>query len=278
MGEVSLTGVLAKLNRAYKRLEELHRLIGDFRNPEDPYRLVRHEEFDGVDTSTFRYTAHIERPIPVDDWSPVIGEFLYDTRSALDHLAWQLSVAHCAPCDAPNGVRFPIFCSKRKFFEQMRSRCGRAGRWAYSSGVYQFRAMSAEAQAQILALQPYERRKNPERDPLWVLHELCNPDKHETIPVVGSSVKTKATILLSHDMKIRIPYKRSGPFHEGTEILRIVGKHTSPDAAMKVQAEFWVHEAFGKTGPAAGAFLSQQLEDIYNDIIEQVLPRFRHIL
>jgi hypothetical protein len=207
--EPSLIGFHGKLDRAYKRLEELDGFLEDFRDPDDPYRLVKHEEFDGVDTDTVRYTAHIERPIPLREWSPLIGEFLYDVRSALDHLAWQLAVLHCAPCSPPNGIRFPVFCSRKKFFECMKD----GKRWAFGSGVYQFRAMSAEAQTRILALQPYERRKNPERDPLWVLHQLCNQDKHESLPLVGSAVEAKATIVESHNVDIRIPLhtKRAVP-------------------------------------------------------------------
>src|SRR5581483_11370161 len=102
----------------------------------------------------------------------------------------------------------------------------------------------------------------------------CNEDKHETFPLVGSSVDVKVTPTPDNDAQIRVAYKRSGPFEEGTEILRVVGKHTRPNSKMSVQTEFWVREAFSKTGPAAGSFIGDQLKDIYNDIIEEVLPRF----
>jgi hypothetical protein len=272
VSEASLDGANAKLKRAGKHFKELTRLVNKFREKLDdqPYRLVRQEEFDGVDTTTFRYTAHIERPMPVLKWSPLIGDILYNARSALDHLAWQLAVIHCAPCRPPNGVRFPIFCSEKDFFKRMKD--GR--RWAFGSGVYQFRAMSHDAQALILELQPYKRRKNPERDPLWVLHQLCNEDKHETLPLVFSSVEIKTTILSDRDIDIRIPYKRRGPFSEDTEILRIVGKHTGPNPDMQVQTEFWVAEAFDKSGPAAGRLILDQLREILRDLTEEVFPQF----
>lgn len=276
MSEPSLLGVFSKLNRAWDRLYELDGLFDKFREPGDPYRYTRHEESNDVDTTTFRYFGHIDRAIPTYDWSVVIGEFLYDVRSALDHLACQLAIVHCSPCEPPIGIRFPIFSSERKFFEQMRGRCGGIRRWAHGSGVYQFRAMSAAAQARILELQPYHRRRqNPERDPLFVLHQLCNEDKHETFPLMASAVEAKVTPAAGNEAKIRVRYQRHGPFEDGAELLRIEGKYTRPNSRMAVQTEFWIREAFSPTGPASGNFIGPQLRDIYNDVIEEVIPKFR---
>ena len=269
MVDPSLAGALAKFHRARERFDEISGLIEGFREPDDPYRIMKHQWHDGIKTETISYRAHIDRGPPILDWSPVIGELLYGARSSLDHLAYQLAVVHCHPHEPPRGIRFPIFASEKKFFEKRRD-----GTFAHGSGAHQFRAMSSDAQTIIVELQPYARRKNPEHDPLWVLHQLGNQDKHETLPLIWSGAESKVTIVSQQDMKIRVRAKRYGPIKDGTEIVRVVGTATGPEPDMQVQVEAWLSEAFDEIGAALGHTILRQLRDILDTISQDVFPRF----
>ena len=110
-------------------------------------------------------SVEIREQVP-DSWGPILGDVLHNFRSSLDHLAYALTVASVGSPLAPELERqteFPIF-STESGFEQ--------------SGRLAIRGMSAEAQAVIEELQPYRRGDDWALDPLWLLRQLSNIDKH----------------------------------------------------------------------------------------------------
>jgi hypothetical protein len=102
----------------------------------------------------------------------LIGEFLHDTRSSLDHLARQLVLS--AGGKPTRGTKFPL-CTKPPTDDQgQRVPPGIAG------------GISAAAQTVVGAAQPYHLGANYRTHPLWRLDKLWNIDKHRDVIAKGS--------------------------------------------------------------------------------------------
>ncbi|MDE3069211.1 MAG: hypothetical protein KGJ43_00590 [Acidobacteriota bacterium] len=103
----------------------------------------------------------------------VIGEYLHDLRSALDHLAWQLVVENRGTPTDKTG--FPI-----KDADPGTDKHGRPRTPNVSGGV------SPRARALIRKAQPYTLGADYAEHALWLLHQLWNIDKHRYVIAKGS--------------------------------------------------------------------------------------------
>lgn len=132
------------------------------------------EPFIAAETSriTRRYDAESSvvlfelQPAPTPrEWGPIIGDALFNCRSALDQFANVLAGGD------PNDrvTAFPV-CVSEAMFSRARTR-------------RELSRMSPDAVALVGEAQPYrsKRTNHPEYDELWVLHELCNTDKHRAL-------------------------------------------------------------------------------------------------
>jgi hypothetical protein len=109
----------------------------------------------------------ILKPPPALDWAIVTGEILYNLVSALDHLAWELCLAHAPGRRPPPRTEFPIFWNEERFDNFQRG-----------GGRDKIRGMSWEAQSAIRDLQPHQRGNAAKSQSLWILKEMSNIDKH----------------------------------------------------------------------------------------------------
>lgn len=117
--------------------------------------------------------------------SRCLSDYLQCLGSALDHLAFELTSAFTVPLTAEleRDSAFPVLGDTDKL-----GTLGMGpGRWS-KTGRSATRGMDPLAQAQIQRLQPYNRGKNFDADPLWLLNSLNNIDKHRVLHVVGSSM------------------------------------------------------------------------------------------
>lgn len=97
------------------------------------------------------------------EWSVRIGEILYNLRSALDHLVWQLVLANEQTPGSRNA--FPIIHQESGW---------------HSRANRDLKGVSAETREVIRRLQPYTGGLNLPFDvsAYLYLHTLCNIDKH----------------------------------------------------------------------------------------------------
>jgi len=170
----SLEGPIAKLTRAERQLEVLEQQVGGIWPPTKAWP-VRTE----VDRAGLEYRFYLgELPSIEPDWALLAGEIMFNLRSALDHLVFQLHVRHyrgTVPEDVESTSQFPIFYDPADFrrygsrrIKKLGEREGRAIRW----------------------LQPYVRREDKWR---WVRHDLedldtfHNIDKHRKLHLVTGS-------------------------------------------------------------------------------------------
>src|SRR5438128_1457871 len=101
--EHPLDGCRAKLDRAEHHLDTLNAEMREFIETKT-YDFVT--TFSEVDQETMVTTLKELRPIPAT-WGVAVGDIVHNTRSALDHLVYQLVVL--AGAQPHNGHQFPIF-------------------------------------------------------------------------------------------------------------------------------------------------------------------------
>jgi hypothetical protein len=158
-----LAGIRAKIDGARERRDTINRELDSFvdRDPETSWQILVKTDND-AGKCTITWAQH--DPVPLR-WSVYLGEFLYDLRSALDHLACRLVEANNRK--PTNRTEFPVFWREDDF---------EAGSCPKTQG------MSAEVKTLIESLQPYrEWPEHPQQTALWGIHAFCNADKHRLL-------------------------------------------------------------------------------------------------
>lgn len=146
--------------------------------------LLRHYEADKYLT-TGEYQRDFDRPggtvitdpttLPEIDpgMNTIIGEYLHDLRSGLDHLAWQLVLKN-------KGTPTEKTCFPIRDTDPGTDKKGRPRTPGVSGGV------SLPARTLIGTAQPYKRGARYREHPLWLLQQLWNIDKHRYVIAKGT--------------------------------------------------------------------------------------------
>lgn len=210
-----------KVVRAEDHLAYLNRRVRLF----EKRQVHRFETESNIDRTEHVVRYYGRPPVPLE-WAVVLGEMMFDLRSALDHLAHALVIAGGG---TPTGrTEFPIF---RKADD--------------SAVARKLRGASGKVLALIESFQPYVTRPGvtPERNPLWVVHELNRLDKHRQLHVVRgfagqAQFDVPAELVGS---TIRMYYQ---PLYDGTPVMTIrTGEpHDSVNMQPKVTTEIQVTE------------------------------------
>jgi len=165
VADFDLTGVELKIKRARRHFADLKAELERILDPSG-YRFTFERAPDGL--------GHLYRirgvPVLDDEWRLVVGEILYNLRSALDHLAWQLVVADGG---TPGELtKFPIRKSPGKSPLQLQPPI----------------INSPQVLEALESVQPYW---GPSGEPcdyrlshLWQLSRLNNIDKHRLLLVL----------------------------------------------------------------------------------------------
>jgi len=160
-----LVGVREKIKRANRHIEELDTAIGRFRKADlceiaaDPCGTFRDMQFYAV---TVANTPTVPAEIPV-----VLGDILFNLRSALDQLAFALCPTAGLPQRTIRSIYFPIFDSSAKYIATL---------------TEVKRLAKPEAVKVLDRIQPY---KGGDGESLWTLNELNIVDKHR-LPVTAT--------------------------------------------------------------------------------------------
>jgi hypothetical protein len=165
-----------KFRRAEKHLAELDSDWNRARDEPRPYS-VETEVKAGPRGYWLAVWADIIDPIE-DDFSAVVGDFIFNLRSALDHVT-------CAVTDRDD-VQFPIFERDPWGAPDI----GPDGKDRNKRRRDNFRkntkGMPKAARAIYKTVQPYKNTPmHPENDMLAFLHRLSNADKHRTLTALA---------------------------------------------------------------------------------------------
>lgn len=99
---MDFTGVGLKLKRAHRQAADLKTAMETALGP-DRYTIYSEHDIESGD-----YTYRVRKVPPLDpDWTIIVGEILFDLRSALDHFAHQLVIGH-SKGDPGEKTQFPI--------------------------------------------------------------------------------------------------------------------------------------------------------------------------
>lgn len=170
-----------KLRRAHDHFEDVQRRIDALTSSprRRPFRVEKHRH-----RREWSYSVHCE--VVVDEMLPVIiGEFLYDVRSALDHIA----VVN-VPSNRRSSAQFPIVCDPiwQKDADGLYDE-------RYADSRKNWNTWTARMQSGVLAIiesaQPYHavnRSAVPQDDALAILSAFQNADKHRELNIVAVGV------------------------------------------------------------------------------------------
>jgi hypothetical protein len=147
--------IRSKVDRAEKHLNELSELSEPFKEVSCELKLAEVSS----DLSTFR----LEFPTVPDGLGCIVGDFLTNVRASLDYTVWQI-VEHEGTEEPSTSNMFPISRSEKSFRSQVKSN--------------KLRGVPSKAQDKIEAMQPW---KNATYQPLMLLNDLVNKDKHRTL-------------------------------------------------------------------------------------------------
>ena len=167
----SLRGIDDKLERAKAHIYDLEQRLRLFSQSKPYTVLVKTDVQHGKPCG--RLVATRNHAVPDPDVTLVLlaGEALYQLRSALDHLVHQLVAlnGNAAVLKESRSHQFPIFKSPQGYGSRA---CGMIYGVASDVGMF------------IEDAQPYKRTPHaPTKDPLWILQDLNNTDKHRLIPL-----------------------------------------------------------------------------------------------
>ena len=155
---VTLEGINAKVQRAQ---DEIERLAKDIADSCEAQRSLFSEEL-RPDVGDKIWVFRGETPIVPIEYSVRLAEVIYNLRSALDQLVWQLVHANYKAPGRHN--EFPILDDEPRFNEAVKSK---------------LKGVSQKSLSKIKEMQPFG--ENDEWGAFKTLHSLCNTDKHRSV-------------------------------------------------------------------------------------------------
>jgi len=171
--------------------------------------------------------------------SVILGDLVYNLRSALDHLVWQLVLRDGnEPSDAN---QFPICDTREGFTKEIDKR-------KRLQGI----TVEGDAWAIVKAAQPYNCVP-PESSVLRTIRQLSNMDKHRTVPYYLAFPRDVRNIISWNPDAILFEEKCSGlplSLEEPTEIIRLrFAKYPNPN--VNVKGALTIDPTLGQ-GPGGG--------------------------
>lgn len=269
---MSLDVASEKVARAKRHFDELSNAIDAFL-ADNPYTVaVKGYGVPTGDQMMLRFTAHVRRDVP-PEIAPMIGDVLFNLRSALDHLAYALVIANNKKTSTR--TEFPIFYSSDRF-----KGVGKTERDRWTTGPDKMAGMSKKAQALIERLQPYHDRI-PKREALWLLHELHITDKHHRLHPCGGGV-FDARFIVSEDHGVTVLSASepvSGPFVDGAEVAWCEAAFHGDASKMDVDYDFPFDVALLEA-PAEvnGGSVKQAIGFILRRVGDEIVPKVRALL
>lgn len=202
----ALRGVKLKIKRASQHIQEIEKLLGEFR---DSHRIVCELDSDGIKEHMKIILGEIPEMLSV-----AIGETLYHLRSALDHLTASLP-------NAAKRVQFPIDTYRNS--ESLKRKIN---------------ALPRAARPIVRRLKPY-KRGNPL---LWAMNILRNRDiHHNLIPVVPHKLSWSPAgrVHYGKNTIVEIVYQYSQTFKKEIHLLTTLhGAKIEPDTKPEIPIAF----------------------------------------
>jgi hypothetical protein len=258
----SVYGAEVKIARAdthFKTVEgEVRRVVGH-----NAYRTPAHHN---AECTKYRFVVEGLHPLR-DDLSAIVGDFLHNLRSALDHRAH--GIVECGGGKAGQATIFPL-------------RLKKPGAPLMIRGEPDF-----PAPQEVVDLQPYTRRKDaaqdlaPPKKPLAILNELNLADKHRRL--LFSVVQFRHAGWFSGDKPSpRVFVVHPGPLKDGDELAVVEFDEPHPDFNPNFTLYVKLDERELPSKRMRAILTTRPLEDTLSLLLHAVediaLPRLRPLL
>jgi hypothetical protein len=236
-----------------------------------PYRIETQPHPSQPDWRRGVLRIHTEIPA---HWSILISECVHHWRAALDNFVNIVSKRQAGHDRFK--TEFPIFLD-RSVYEEKR----KTGTPTPRSGLYRVRGLGPQAQAIIESLQPYHGAL--QMDPLWMLHELDNADKHRVLHAVGTVLKSPSYIVKREHPDVTVQSVRFfiGPKSDGAALYDLIAERADPTATIDLDVTITYEIAFqnrrdfqGKSLPTNGLLINLTLTRI-RDAVWSACSRLR---
>jgi hypothetical protein len=190
-GRLKLGRTWLKVERAAHHLDELQGQIERIESA--PFQIAEAKDpTNGDRVWVMQTTANAEHLLGVSMYGVIIGDFVHNLRSSLDHAIWKLAIPP-SKADA-----FPVCMSESGGKESFYGTSKEAG-----LGVRRLHNVPNSAFDFVADVQPYNRLED--RDPLWQLNEMWNEDKHRMLLVVANPSWSTPFVVATRDG--RDPYE-----------------------------------------------------------------------
>jgi hypothetical protein len=228
----SIEGVALKINRSLEHLDALNK-SGEAVFKDDMYGVYAIQGEANSQRTKYLFRAKMLKPLPVVEWGIIVGDAVHCLRSALDQLAYTLSV------DPDGNTAFPMCRTKKDWVTQ-----APAMTWGIPEPFV----------ALIDAVQPYHRGDAAAHThPLAILNSLSNADKHRYVPVTALTPDrvewkiTRTSGIASHG-DIRVKTGRA--LEEGAVLaeMSIVPDDSGLEPQVEMEGYIAFAIAFGQSG------------------------------
>jgi hypothetical protein len=241
-----------KVERARQHLKALQDAVTHFESgPAKPYGA--RAEMDDQRGEFFFYGVIRAQPPP--RISLLVGDFVHNVRSALDHLAYQSRSPYAPVSD--EYTQFPIFDKVTQFDPKALS----------------LRHIRTDVRDHMEELQPYHQPETRERWLLRILRDISNLDKHRNIPLVAAYVQLTDLRIKPEITHVELWRGRAhrGIFNDGEVLARVPA---TPDGEMQFEPRFAFKVALGEKGSGLGVPLADLMGDLYNYARFDLIPSF----
>ncbi|MDQ6853005.1 MAG: hypothetical protein M3046_04815 [Actinomycetota bacterium] len=246
-----------KLKRAEKHLSDLNDYAAGFSEiwPYDTTLDVHAQE----DRTDYIVRAFFRDP---PDYTPaiIIGDFIHNIRSALDHIVAALT----EPPELREQSAFPIY------EENIWQEGFKAQRKAFKTAT---KGLPDYALAFVKQIQPYGRGQDAIRDPLALLKKFSNDDKHRQLIVTTRGIRQPTTTLRWPNGPILSQSQFGDTFEDGAVVAKFPVAGPPSDTEPRVHTHGPIAIAIKGGGTAYGGDfeLPSALENILKYVWEYVI-------
>ena len=213
----------------------------------NPYRVVKRDDvLNGLHIRTIESA-------PMDDAAAMrLSDFIYQLRSTLDHLAWQLCLIG-NPRPSEREARSIIFPVLERDDDEAIKRLTKG--------------MPEQALQVVREVQPFNHPNGTSRDALWQLNKLSNLDKHRVIAMgaghsIDAFVAPEGCVreLVGYAMQFRWPLALKDQVIVEPYAIRLLVGEPPGDAYNRFEVPY------------------RRISEIYEEISTRVVPRFMPFL
>lgn len=222
------------------------------------------------DSTRYSVILRVNNEPPLQRWSLKVGDIVHNLRCTLDHLVYAIAIHESGqdPPPSENRLMFPICDTSDNFRDECKRRLA---------------TLSANANAIIEGLQPYNR-PHPNVPPLLsILRNFSNTDKHKLLRLAFASAATAEIGFVGPtDMSVVKPkfIVNTGELKDGAEVIAFVFDRPTPNMQFdKHIFDIMIAINHGKPTPSSPEYSERnELVTIISLLVEEVETVANHIV